>query len=238
MQITIQIAGDEYTLTRDDILRVSKSARPERINTFYVEFKSEYFAGEMFAMAGASQRHNLIAANIIRTLGNQLLERPCSVYPSDMRVKSAKSTSTPILTLLSPATKNNSRMKGRLCKGRVAHPEAQHHHQLHADLAPLSGGFHAPPGDDVRRLKISPRSPTPTAARTSFCCCTPDKRERGSPWSICRRGPVGPDGPSSVRQAGSAVGNRNKSQRHACASTIRNGAAPAPGSSRAGCRPC
>ncbi|HJY82799.1 MAG TPA: Uma2 family endonuclease [Candidatus Binatia bacterium] len=54
------------------------------------EFKSEYFAGEMFAMVGASQRHNLIAANIIRALGNQLLERPCNVYPSDMRVKISK----------------------------------------------------------------------------------------------------------------------------------------------------
>ena len=51
------------------------------------EFKSEYFAGEVFAMAGASQRHNLIAANVIRLLGNQLLEHNCNVYPSDMRVK-------------------------------------------------------------------------------------------------------------------------------------------------------
>jgi Uma2 family endonuclease len=54
------------------------------------EFKSEYFAGEVFAMAGAGQRHNLIAANILRVLGNQLLERPCNVYPSDMRVKIGK----------------------------------------------------------------------------------------------------------------------------------------------------
>lgn len=54
------------------------------------ESKSEYFAGEMFAMAGASRRHNLIVANIIRVLGNQLLERPCNVYPSDMRVKISK----------------------------------------------------------------------------------------------------------------------------------------------------
>jgi len=54
------------------------------------EFKSEYFAGEMFAMAGASQRHNLIVANIVRVLGNQLLERDCNVYPSDMRVKIGK----------------------------------------------------------------------------------------------------------------------------------------------------
>lgn len=51
------------------------------------ETRSEYFAGEVFAMVGASKRHNLIAANIIRVLGNGLLERPCNVYPSDMRVK-------------------------------------------------------------------------------------------------------------------------------------------------------
>jgi Uma2 family endonuclease len=53
----------------------------------YAEFKSEYFAGEVFALAGASQRHNLIAANLIRILGNQLLDRDCNVYPIDMRVK-------------------------------------------------------------------------------------------------------------------------------------------------------
>jgi Uma2 family endonuclease len=51
------------------------------------EARSEYVAGEVFAMVGASKRHNLIAANIIRVLGNQLLERPCIVYPSDLRVK-------------------------------------------------------------------------------------------------------------------------------------------------------
>ena len=51
------------------------------------EIKHEYFGGEMFAMVGASKRHNLITANIIRILGNQLLDRPCNVYPSDMRVK-------------------------------------------------------------------------------------------------------------------------------------------------------
>jgi Uma2 family endonuclease len=51
------------------------------------EIKHEYFAGEMLARVSASKRHNLIAANIIRILGNQLLERPCNVYPSDMRVK-------------------------------------------------------------------------------------------------------------------------------------------------------
>jgi Uma2 family endonuclease len=53
------------------------------------EIKNEYFAGEMFAMVGASRRHNLISANIIRVLGNQLLSGSCNVYPSDMRVKAS-----------------------------------------------------------------------------------------------------------------------------------------------------
>lgn len=51
------------------------------------EIKHEYFDGEMFAMVGASKRHNLITANLVRVLGNQLLESPCNVYASDMRVK-------------------------------------------------------------------------------------------------------------------------------------------------------
>ena len=53
------------------------------------EFKSEYFDGETFAMAGGSKRHNLVAGNINRILGTQLLERECNVYNSDMRVKIA-----------------------------------------------------------------------------------------------------------------------------------------------------
>ena len=64
-------------LTPEEYLAIERKA----------EIKHEYFAGEMFAMVGASKRHNLITANIIRVLGNQLLERPCNVYPSDMRVK-------------------------------------------------------------------------------------------------------------------------------------------------------
>ena len=49
--------------------------------------KSEYFAGEMFAMSGASRRHNLISLNIGAELRAQLRHRPCEVYTSDMRVK-------------------------------------------------------------------------------------------------------------------------------------------------------
>ena len=49
--------------------------------------KSEYFQGETFAISGASREHNLIAGNINREAGNQLRNRPCEVYQSDMRVK-------------------------------------------------------------------------------------------------------------------------------------------------------
>ncbi|NLY02475.1 MAG: Uma2 family endonuclease [Rhodopirellula sp.] len=51
------------------------------------EYKSEYYDGETFAMSGASRAHNLIAGNVIREAGNQLRDRDCEVYSSDMRVK-------------------------------------------------------------------------------------------------------------------------------------------------------
>lgn len=53
--------------------------------------KHEYWHGEVFAMAGASRRHNLLVGNLVRLLGNALLDRPCEVYPSDMRVSSSAS---------------------------------------------------------------------------------------------------------------------------------------------------
>jgi Uma2 family endonuclease len=51
------------------------------------EGKSEYYGGEIFAMSGASERHNLIAGNILAGLHAQFRGRPCKVYMSDMRVK-------------------------------------------------------------------------------------------------------------------------------------------------------
>ncbi|MEZ6134780.1 MAG: Uma2 family endonuclease [Pirellulaceae bacterium] len=51
------------------------------------DFRSEYFRGEMFAMAGASANHNLIVGNCIQTLGQQLKQKPCRVYPSDLKLR-------------------------------------------------------------------------------------------------------------------------------------------------------
>jgi Uma2 family endonuclease len=49
--------------------------------------KHEYLNGEIFAMGGASERHNLIVVNLVAAIHVQLRGRPCKVYSSDMRIK-------------------------------------------------------------------------------------------------------------------------------------------------------
>jgi Uma2 family endonuclease len=51
------------------------------------ESKSEYFNGEMFAMAGASERHVLIVTNVVAELRGQLKGRPYNVYSTDLRLR-------------------------------------------------------------------------------------------------------------------------------------------------------
>jgi len=51
------------------------------------EFRSEYFDGEIFAMSGASRKHNLISGNIFAAIHRQIRNRNCEAYSSDMRVK-------------------------------------------------------------------------------------------------------------------------------------------------------
>src|SRR5438128_137657 len=51
------------------------------------ETKSEYYEGEIFAMAGGSEEHSLIATNVLIELGLQLRDRPCKIYNNDLRVQ-------------------------------------------------------------------------------------------------------------------------------------------------------
>jgi Uma2 family endonuclease len=51
------------------------------------ERKSEYFQGEIFAIAAASPQHVLIVTNLVRELSQQLKERSCRVYSSDLRLR-------------------------------------------------------------------------------------------------------------------------------------------------------
>ncbi len=48
--------------------------------------KNEYFNGEIFQMAGASEKHNTIAMNIASNIHFQLRKRSCKSYQNDMRL--------------------------------------------------------------------------------------------------------------------------------------------------------
>jgi Uma2 family endonuclease len=69
-QVISYISSEEY-------LRLERQA----------EYKSEYVNGEIFAMSGASRKHNLITGNIGSEFNQQLRGKPCESYSSEMRVK-------------------------------------------------------------------------------------------------------------------------------------------------------
>ena len=50
-----------------------------------------FYRGEIFAMAGATREHSLIAANLLRHIGNHLADKPCEVHTNDLRVRIAAS---------------------------------------------------------------------------------------------------------------------------------------------------
>ena len=52
----------------------------------HADQKSEFFDGELFAMAGGSSNHALVATNFTREAGNALKPRECRVFGSDLRV--------------------------------------------------------------------------------------------------------------------------------------------------------
>ncbi len=51
------------------------------------EYNSEYFAGEIVAMAGAKRSRSLVCGNVTTSLGTQLRDSPCEVYANDMKVR-------------------------------------------------------------------------------------------------------------------------------------------------------
>jgi Uma2 family endonuclease len=54
--------------------------------------KHEYYKGEVFAMAGAGARHNIISINLVVAVANKLKGKPCQPYGSDMRVHIPENT--------------------------------------------------------------------------------------------------------------------------------------------------
>ena len=70
------IAAEKY-ITSEEYLSVERRAK----------IKSEYIYGEIFAMSGSSNAHNLITLDIATELNLQLRKSCCLVYSNDMRVK-------------------------------------------------------------------------------------------------------------------------------------------------------
>ncbi len=54
--------------------------------------KHEYYKGEIFAMAGAEVRHNIISINLIALLYNALKGKSCQPFGSDMRIHIPENT--------------------------------------------------------------------------------------------------------------------------------------------------
>ena len=51
------------------------------------EVRHEFVAGQVFAMAGASEEHNLIAGNVFAALHDHLRGKVCRVFTLDMKVR-------------------------------------------------------------------------------------------------------------------------------------------------------
>jgi len=69
-------AAEQLTVTEDEYIALERAS----------ETKHELIHGTIVAMAGASARHNAIAGNVARALGNLLEGRRCLVFPSDQQV--------------------------------------------------------------------------------------------------------------------------------------------------------
>jgi Uma2 family endonuclease len=48
--------------------------------------KHEFLDGEIYAMAGGSEEHSALAAEVLRVLGNAVVGRSCRVHTSDLRI--------------------------------------------------------------------------------------------------------------------------------------------------------
>lgn len=70
-------AAPKRRLTPQEYLAIERKA----------QFKSEFYHGEMYAMAGARYSHNRVLANLLSKIGYQLEGKDCFMLPNDMRVQ-------------------------------------------------------------------------------------------------------------------------------------------------------
>jgi Uma2 family endonuclease len=76
------VVYNKKILTAEEYLEYEKAA----------DWKHEYYMGEVFAMAGAGMRHNIIFSNVFIQIGIHLKGKPCRPYGSDMRIHIPQNT--------------------------------------------------------------------------------------------------------------------------------------------------
>jgi Uma2 family endonuclease len=67
---------------RPPLLSAQEYLERERL----AEYRSEFYRGETFAMAGGTPRHSLIGSNTLGEIHFRLKGRPCTAYNSDLRI--------------------------------------------------------------------------------------------------------------------------------------------------------
>ena len=77
-------ANPEPMITEEEYLERERAA----------EFRSDYYAGYVYAMSGGSWTHAILIQNVSRRLGNALEGRNCFVASSDVRVRGSGSLYT------------------------------------------------------------------------------------------------------------------------------------------------
>lgn len=70
------LPAEKPRLTAEEYLALEREAK----------FKSEFFDGEMFAMAGGTVIHSLIATNLVSQMRTRLRGKPCLPFNSDLRI--------------------------------------------------------------------------------------------------------------------------------------------------------
>ena len=73
-------AGAQPTLSPAEYLAVDRAA----------EVRHEYVDGLMVAMSGGTGRHSLLIGAVSRLLGNELMDRPCAVSVTELRLQVAQ----------------------------------------------------------------------------------------------------------------------------------------------------
>ena len=85
------------------------------------DYRSEYFQGEIFAMAGGSRRHAMICDNLVARMLEKLRGGPCHPYSSSLRVKVAATglTTYPDLSIVCGEEKFDDQEKDTLLNPRL-----------------------------------------------------------------------------------------------------------------------